>query len=114
MNKARYKIFAEKLASNGLIDLSILPPCRSVVRFHLYRVCYITYYWKKACTSHLEYQPVCEFGWHADGTIQWFDVQFPEAVETILVDEECEKIIENEEYFIEDEHDSDTEDEEDC
>ena len=84
VNEARYYIFVAKNNMNISVDLSLLPPCQSVLRLHLSRAIYIANLWKQSLTAQVHSPDISEFGWHPDGAIVWVEEVFPAEVEEIM------------------------------
>ena len=108
VNQARYKIFHDKMLSGCIIDLSTVPPCKSVLKLHLYRSAYVAHYWKRSKEANLDFLPISDFGWNGDGSVRWIESEYPSDVESILMDEDCNRLLEEDDYVIE-EHESDDE-----
>ena len=51
VNAARFELFKHRLHSSGVIDLSVIPPCQSVLLLHLHRAALTAFYWKNAKTA---------------------------------------------------------------
>ena len=66
--------------------MSILPPCKSVLRLHCERAHYLAAIWRRAIISRLQYPDAVHYGWYQDKTILWVIDVFPEDVESILLD----------------------------
>ena len=45
INKTRWKIFEKNMGHKKIIDLSLLPPCKSVLRLHSKRANAVAYLW---------------------------------------------------------------------
>ena len=87
VNEARYKIFSRKLENEEkTIDMSVLPPCESVLRLHCERANYLAAIWKNATTSQPEFPDTVHHGWNTDKSITWVVAIFPDEVESILLD----------------------------
>ena len=70
INEARFQIFEKKqLRSKQITDLSILPPCKRTLVFHLTRENYVAKLWKSSGTAMADLPSPCENGWHDDGKI---------------------------------------------
>ena len=86
VNEARYFIFHTKESKNISVDLSLLPPCKSVLYLHLSRAIYIANLWKQSLTAMVGLPEISEFGWNPDGSIVWVEECFPAEVEDIMDD----------------------------
>ena len=86
-----HKIFEKKFSKDGkVVDLSLFPPCRSVLLLHAQRANYVAKLWRSSLTSFVEMPPIFENGWNNDGTILWVDEVFPSDVTDILSDPDFE------------------------
>ena len=77
---------------NKITDLAVQPPCESVLKLHAMRANTIAYVWRNAANPLIEFPPIEENGWIADGSIQWVNDRFPDDVEDLLVqsdDDDC-------------------------
>ena len=84
---ARYQLFKRKYDNEEKnVDMSALPPCKSVLRLHFERAHYLSALWKRATTCRLQYPDPSLYGWNQDKTIMWVDEVFPADVESILLD----------------------------
>ena len=110
VDRARFMLFNQRIDNNSIPDIALLPPCKSVLQFHVYRAAYVAYYWKQfaAATNHIE--DFENYGWHNDGSIRWFDEQCPADIDAILTTDRCTELVENEDFLIDEEVDSDDED----
>lgn len=105
VNDARFEMFRAKLSKSGIVDLSVMPPCRSVLNLHLLRSAYIASIWKQATTAVSVLADLEEFGWFADGEIEWTDDIYPLAMHSIFQDDT--------DYIVEDgDSDEDSDDDE--
>ena len=86
INDARYGIFVKKhTIKDTLIDLSILPPCKSSLMLHIERANYVARIWKTASTSMVRPPEVSEHGWSNSAEIQWIDESYPTDITTLLL-----------------------------
>ena len=87
INNLRSEMFAKKYTNeNKVVDLSVLPPCQSVLRLHSKRANYVAKIWKSSLQPIIDVSQISEHGWTMEGQIQWVDVSFPDLVEDILLD----------------------------
>ena len=87
INKVRTELFEKKYMKNDkVIDMALLPPCKSVLLLHMKRANYVAKIWKSSLTSWLESDDITEHGWLPDGSTIWVDDIFPCEVEEILCD----------------------------
>ena len=62
---------------NGkIIDMALLPSCKSVLLLHMKRANYVAKIWKSSLTCWLESDGITEHGWLPDGSTIWVDVFF--------------------------------------
>ena len=74
MDVVRHKIFENKYSKDGkVVDLSLLPTCRSVLLLHGQRANYVAKLWRSSLNSFVEMPPIFENGWNKDGNILWVD-----------------------------------------
>ena len=86
VNYVRHQLFECTYSSKDkIIDLSLLPPCRSSVRLHSLRANAVAKIWNDADqrTVHL---PDLTLLWNEDFRIRWFDDAVPQNVIDILMD----------------------------
>ena len=87
INKVRMELFEKKYMKNDkVIDMALLPPCKSVLLLHMKRANYVAKIWKSSLTSWLESDDITIHGWLPDGSTIWVDDIFPCEVEEILCD----------------------------
>ena len=108
VNKARFMMFRKRLYSSGIIDLSALPPCQSVLMLHLQRSSHVAEMWKGAKDAINPARNIEQRGWLPNGEISWTDEVYPSDLQDIFEDVE-----EYDDDDAENETDSDESDEED-
>ena len=87
VDEARYKIFKKKYDNEEkTVDMSMLPPCESVLRLHCERANYLAAIWRRANISQPLFPDAVHYGWNTDKSILWVNDIFPEEIETILLD----------------------------
>ena len=87
VDEARYKIFKKKYDNEEkTVDMSVLPPCESVLRLHCERANYLAAIWRRASISLPLVPDAVHYGWNSDKSIMWVNDIFPEEVDTILLD----------------------------
>ena len=87
VDEARYNIFKKKYDNEEkTVDMSVLPPCESVLRLHCERANYLACIWKHAIRSQPMFPDAVHYGWNSDKSIMWVNDIFPDEVESILVD----------------------------
>ena len=94
VNKVRKKIFDKKYKKERKItDLSVMPPCRSVLRLHTHCANYVAKIygkqWKYMATMENEVNcpDITQHSWNDDGRIKKIENAFPEDIEEILLHE---------------------------
>ena len=89
INEARWKIFEKKRKRhNKIIDLSLLPACKSVLRLHSKRANAVAYLWRNASNPTIEFPSFTENGWTTTGDIEWIEEAFPVEVEELITRDE--------------------------
>lgn len=87
VDEARYAIFKKKYDNEEkTVDMSVLPPCESVLRLHCERANYLAAIWRRANISQPLFPDAVHYGWNTDKSILWVNEIFPEEIETILLD----------------------------
>ena len=80
-------MFWAKLRKTGKVpDLSSLPPCSASLRKHTSRAHYVAKIWKHASFPLQEIYSFKNYGWFADGTIDWIDTAFPAELESLFAE----------------------------
>ena len=69
---------------NKIIDLSLLPPCKSVLRLHIKRANTVAYLWRNASIPTIEFPSLTENGWATTGDSEWIEEAFPAEVEDLI------------------------------
>ena len=79
---------------NKAIDMSALPPCRSVLRFHADRANFLTAMWKRPGFQNIDAPEITSHGWLQDGRIMWVDkyLTYPSEIEDVLLDPDYDEI----------------------
>ena len=110
-DRVRFQIYDKKYTKeNKVIDMAALPPCSSVLRLHILRSNMVASLWKRSTTASFTVPDISQHGWDLDGNIQWVEDVFPTDMEDTLLHEEYENL---DEYFDENDGESDIDDEED-
>ena len=87
VNTARSKIFWKKLRKDDkVVDLSMLPPCRSSHRRPSLRANFVARMWRKAQDLLMYLENPQQNGWLHDLTPDWIDMPYPEDIVELLVD----------------------------
>ena len=103
--RSQMEIVREKhKRENKIADLSSLPPCQEVLRYHCQRANYVAYIWRNSFQLTIQLEDVENHGWFQSGDIFWFNVAFPDDIEDMLCldieddenDSECEEFYGNE------------------
>ena len=85
VNQARRNIFWRTLKKKKkVIDLSLLPPCRSSLLHHLKRANYVAYSWRQASYAHMLIEPPQWDGWDDDYNFTWSCESYPKSVVDFL------------------------------
>ena len=86
VNEARYELFHRKYAKqNKVVDMSLLPPCKSTLEKHLQRANYVARIWKCCDISNTDYPHPSHHGWNGDLEIEWCNEIFPSDFEDIML-----------------------------
>ena len=125
VNKVRSKMFTKRLKQGKRSpDLSLLPPCHSVLKYHMQRAIYVAKLWRSSYIPSIDAPQFTEFGWDSEGKPTWVDGIFPEDVKELLMldsyskscgeDEsnQYQEMDKSEDDFEEESDDYDTEDDE--
>ena len=88
INEAHWKIFEKNKRHNKIIDLSLLPLCKSVFRLHNKRANAVAYLWQNAFNLKIEFPSLTETGWTTTGDIEWIEEAFPAEVEELITRDE--------------------------
>ena len=92
VSEVRFYILQKKRErENKLIDISLIPPCKSSLRFHILRINFVASIWKNTDRATINTPDVTECSWNADGTIESIQEAFPENIIEFLVDEDIEQ-----------------------
>lgn len=88
----RFQQFRRKYESeNMIIDPSLLPPCKSSLRLHILRSCYVARIWRLSLTSCHQLPAVNNHGWTEDNQVQWIEAAFPDDVASIMLTDGIEE-----------------------
>ena len=112
VNKLRAEIFWKTWNKKGqVIDLSLLPPCRSSLRLHIQRSNYIARIWRQANLDVMDLEPPQNHGWNEDYSLKWPSVMVPEDI-VRSIEDELDQDEENNDYDTDSEDEGPNEDEE--
>ena len=110
VNQARYYLFQRKYRRDEkIIDLSILPPCKSVLLLHANRANYVAKIWKRSEEPQLQTPDIDIYGWKMNYEIKWFEKEFPDDIEDLLIDPAFDEL-ETDDFGRDEESDDDEED----
>ena len=88
----RYDIFHRKYSNeNKIVDLSLLPPCQSVLKLHSNRASFVAKIWKSAGDPHLPLPDISLHRWTDKCKIQRMHKAFPNNIEELLLDDNDEE-----------------------
>ena len=88
-DEVRLEMFMKKqTVQNKVIDLSILPPCKSSLLLHMERANYVASIWKRSKQAQIEYPELSSHGWNSDGSIHWTDETFPDDVAELYLEDD--------------------------
>ena len=86
VDDVRYRKFKSKHErENKFVDISLIPPCKSVLLLHAKRASRISFLWKNTLLPMIEEPELLESGWEANGEIQWVSDIYPDKVNQILL-----------------------------
>ena len=110
VNEVQAKLFEKKYEKQGkVIDISLLPPCQSVLKFHADRANFVSKMFKSSFAPQLQIPDIITHGWYDDGSIRWLHKEFPENIEELLIHSDYD---EEESYILGGDVDSDDEEQE--
>ena len=93
VNYVRHQLFQHTYSrEDKIIDLSLLPPCRSSLRLHSLRADVVAKIWNDADQGTIHLPDLTLHGWNEDSRIHWFDEAFPQNVIDILMDPDFDMI----------------------
>ena len=97
INEVRSKLFSKKYRNeHKVVDLSLLPPCQSVLKLHAEWSNIVSMIWRKSIQPIINIPTLSEYWWLNDGNIRWIDTAFPDLIEEILFDPAFEDDFESE------------------
>ena len=86
VNKVRSKMFTKRLKQEKRSpDLSLLPPCKSVLKYHMQWAVYVAKLWGSLYIPSIDAPQFTEFGWDSEGKPIWVDKIFPEDMKDLLM-----------------------------
>ena len=92
VNKLRYKLFNRKyVKEDKIIDLSLRPPCRSVLQLHIRRANFVAAIWRRSVEAMVAVPPITLHGWLHNGYVEWIKDIFPTEIEDILLTDDFDE-----------------------
>lgn len=87
VNTVRRCIFWDKFKKKKqVVDLSLLPPCRDNLHFHVMRSNYVAYIFRKADKLLVDIDDPTKHGWNEQMKVVWSSVYYPPDVSEFLFD----------------------------
>ena len=87
VDQARYELFQKKYEKEGkIIDLILLPPCKSVLLLHTKRTNFVAKIWRCSNNAQLQIPDIGMHGWDANYKIKWLEKEFPDNIQDLLFD----------------------------
>ena len=74
-----------------IIDLSLLPPCKSVLLLHTKRLHFLAKIWKCSNEAQLQIPDIKMHGWDANCKIKLLEKEFPDNIQDLLFDSDFDK-----------------------
>ena len=72
VNRVRSKMFTKRLKQEKrLPDLSLLPPCQSVLKYHMQGAVYVAELWRSSYISSIDAPQFTEFAWDSESKPIW-------------------------------------------
>ena len=82
VNEVRYQLFEKKYEKDDkIIDISLLPPCQSVLLLHAKRANFVAKILKCSNEAKPQIPDVEMHGWDVNGKIKWLEKEFPDNIE---------------------------------
>ena len=95
VNEARRAIFWRTFQKdNKVVDLSLLPPCKSSLQKHINRANFVARIWRHASQSIIDTETPANHGWLEDLSIDWLTEPYPEDIAELLLVSESDQEIE--------------------
>ena len=70
-------VWKKSKKESEITDISLLPPCRSVLLLHTLRLDLVAYIWSLSCQANVFIDSHEPLGWYNDLSIRWCDEHFP-------------------------------------
>ena len=82
-----FQLFQKKLKrEKKIIDLSLLPPCKSVLLLHTKRANCVAKIWRCSNEAQLQVPDFKMHGWDANCKIKWLEKEFPDNIQDLFFD----------------------------
>ena len=112
VNQVHHDLFQKKhVKEEKVIDLSMLPPCHSVLMLHAKRANFVAKIWKCSDEAQLQTPDIRMHGWDINKKIKWLEKEFPDNIHDLLFDPSFDKP-ETDTLGIDEENDDDGENDE--
>ena len=86
------KVFWQKFNKDKkIVDLSVMPPCKTNLSYHIMRANYIAFLFRQADHLVMNLESPEGHGWDADGKVIWSNVPYPDEMNELLLIEESEE-----------------------
>ena len=86
VNKVRSKMFTKRLKQGKRSpDLSLLPPCQSVLKYHMQQAVYVAKLWRSSYVASIDAPQFTEFDLDSEGNPIWVDGIFCGDVKELLM-----------------------------
>ncbi len=93
VNDVRKAMFWEKFEKKKkIVDLSLLPPCKENLQYHIMRSNYVSYIFRHADQLILDVMDPASHGWDSDRKVIWSDECYPQNVAEFLLDGDANAI----------------------
>ena len=103
VNEARRKVFWQKFNKDEkIVYLSLMPPCKSNLHYHIMRANYVAYLFRQADHLVMHLESPERYGWDADGKVVWSDNCYPNDINEFLLDEENGEISSDDDEYEDD------------
>ena len=87
VNQVRYHLFQKKYEKEEkIIDISMLPPCESVLLLHAKRANFVAKILRSSNEPQVEIPDISMHGWDVNMKIKWLEKEFPDDIEDLLID----------------------------
>ena len=86
VGKIMKTILEEICERKKIIDLSLLPPCKSVLLLHTKRANCVAKIWRCSNEAQLQVPDFKMHGWDANCKIKWLEKEFPDNIQDLFFD----------------------------